>query len=65
MVFGLFRKEDPSALWPEDVGGDVVLDLRTFTLNSGPFGAPATELAPFGRPANPRPPHTVTSSVGH
>ena len=55
MVFGLFRKDDPSAQWPEDVGGDVVLDLRTFTLNTVPIGAPATELESFGRPANSRP----------
>ncbi len=55
MVFGLFRKDDPSVSWPEDVDGDVVLDLRTFTLNNVPFGAPAAELESFGRPANPRP----------
>ena len=55
MLFGLFRKDDPSALWPEDVDGDVVLDLRAFTLNSVPFGVPATELEPLGRPSNQHP----------
>ena len=55
MVFGLFRKDDPSASWPEHVGGDVLLDLRSFTLNNVPLGASAAELEPLGRPANPRP----------
>ena len=55
MVFGLFRKDDPSASWSEDTGGEVVLDLRAFTLNDVPFGVPCSALEPLGRPANPRP----------
>jgi hypothetical protein len=55
VVFGMFRKPDPSEEWADERPGDVVLDLRNLTLNEVGFGAPAAELAPFGRPANPRP----------
>jgi len=55
MVFGLFRNDDPTAQWPEHVGGDVLLDLRAFTLNTVPIGAPALELEVLGRPTNRRP----------
>lgn len=54
-MFGLFKKPDPSEAWPDERSHDVVLDLRDLTLNDVVFGAPAVDLAQFGRPANPRP----------
>jgi hypothetical protein len=54
-LLDLFRAPDPTSTWPPARERSLTLDLETGALSGIRPGAPWTDLADWGRPANPRP----------
>lgn len=54
-VLDLFRAPDPTSHWPPSRARSLALDLETGAINGIRPGAPWTDLADWGRPANRRP----------